>query len=73
MKSFVHKQAPICIKYRNYKNYDNSTFRFNIQNVLSVGEDISSDTSHQGEVCQGEVCQGEVCQKYVRANNGPMV
>ena len=70
MKSFVPKQTPICIKYRNYKNYSNSTFRLIIQNVLSVGEDISYDTYESIFLTEFNKL-APIKEKYVRANNAP--
>ena len=34
LKMFVKKQAPICIKYRDYKTYDNLHFHTELSNKL---------------------------------------
>ena len=60
----------ICI-YRNYKNYDNSTFRSNMQNALmSVGEDISYDIYESIFMTEFNKL-APIKEKYVRANNAP--
>ena len=45
LKMFIKKKAPLLIKYRNYKNYNENNFRDDLirQLELSDGENIDYD------------------------------
>ena len=74
LRLFVKKQAPIYIKYRDYKNYDSILF----QNELSVKlrevelNDICYDTFEHifMDVLNKNA---KVKKKYIRANNAPFM
>ena len=74
LKTFIPKQAPICIKYRDYKNYDSNLFNYKLferlQNVERV--DICYDTF---KLIFMELLNehAKIKKKYVRANNAPFM
>ena len=74
LRIFVKKQAPVFIKYRDYKSYDSLLFHHELSNRLS-------------EVNPNDICyqtfenifmnllnkNAKVKQKYIRANNAPFM
>ena len=60
MRSFFLKQTPICIKYRDFKNYDCPIFR----NELKKFESIFMEQLNE---------YASMKDKYVRANNVPFM
>ena len=71
---FVKKQAPICIKYRDYKKYDSLLFHTELNNKLNEvsPEDIGYDT-FQNIFMDVLNRNGKVKKKYIRANNAPFM
>ena len=74
LKMFVKKQAPICIKYRDYKKYDSLLFHTELNNKLNEvsPEDIGYDT-FQNIFMDVLNRNGKVKKKYIRANNAPFM
>merc|ERR1712080_484830 len=74
LKIFVKKQAPICIQYRDYKNYDALIFHNELGERLKEvkAKDVCYD---RFESIFMEVLNknAKVKKKYIRSNNAPFM
>ena len=67
MRSYFPKQAPTLIKYRNFKNFDNATFRAALHNNLTscrATTDYDNFMDTLNKLAPPKT-------KYIRANNAP--
>ena len=73
MRSYFPKQAPILVKYRNYKHFDNSTFRTKLWHELPRdGENINYETFEN--IFMKELNSlAPTKEKYLRANDMPYI
>ena len=69
MRSYFPKQAPILIKYRNFKNFDKATFRAALHNNLM--NCITDYDKFQSIFMETFNKLAPLKAKYVRANNAP--
>ena len=76
MKVFYKKQRPNIIRYRDYRNFDNETFMYNVSN--SISQENTQNHILQFETFKGKV--DHILEKhlpiklcYVRANEAPFI
>ena len=74
LRSIVQKQAPCCIRYRDYKQYDSFIFSNELNRVLKniQVENINYDT-FQSVFMQLLNKHAPMKKKFVRANNAPFM
>ena len=76
MKVFYKKQEPTLVKYRNYKNFDNSIFMDDLENQLSLinhENDIINFDSFKNTAFYTFEKHAPLKQRYVRANQAPFM
>ena len=71
MRSYFPKQAPTLIKYRNFKTFNNATFRAELRNNLMNCRDCSNYENFQSIFMDTFNKFAPPKEKYVRANNAP--
>ena len=72
LKMFFQKQAPICIKYRDYKNFNRSLFHTELSEKLNAMDKNSSSYALFETIFMEELNKfAPLKEKYVRANNAP--
>ena len=74
LKKFIKKKAPLLIKYRNYKNYNENNFRDDLirQLELSDGENIDYD-DFKGIFIKVLDKHAPSKKKVIRGNNAPFM
>ena len=71
MRSYFPKQAPTLIKYRNFKNFDNATFRAALHNNLMSCRDTTDYDNFQPIFMETLNKLAPPKTKYIRAINAP--
>ena len=72
MKTFFQKQAPICIKYRDYNKFNRHLFHSELsQNLNTIDTNCSSYESFEATFMEQLNKHAPMKEKYVRANNAP--
>ena len=70
LKTFFQKQSPICIKYRDYKQFDKSLFRKELEeNLNSIAINNTKYELFESTFIKVLDKHAPMKQKYVRANN----
>ena len=74
IKTYFQKQSPVRIKYRNYKKFDDASFRNELLNKLdSINlEHLTYNDFHNAFMCTLEN-HAPLKEKLVRANNAPFM
>ena len=71
LKAYIPKQAPIHIRYRDYKNFDSNSFRELLREKLDDENDLHMDFDRFNEVFLGLLdSNAKTKTKFIRANNG---
>ena len=74
LRMFVKKQTPICIKYRDYKNYNSLLFHNELsKKLLNVEQNDMCYDMFQNIFMETLNKYAKVKKKYVRANNQPFM
>ena len=71
LKTFFQKQKPISIKYRDYKNFDQTKFRKQLMDELNIGE-ITYEEFENILIRLIEI-NAPTKKNIVRANNAPFM
>ena len=74
LKTFFQKKAPMLIKYRDYKHFDNNTFRNVLKNKLSKYKMNEITYDEYKDVFMNILSKhAPVKEKLIRANNAPFM
>ena len=74
LKAYIPKQAPICISYRDYKNYDSNLFHLQLLEKLNELDDNNTCYDNFQDIFMKLLnSHAKMKRKYVRANNGPFM
>ena len=75
LKSFFQKQEPVTIKYRDYKGFDNSIFRAELNEMLNDTYNKNTVNYKSFELIFMILLNkhAPMREKYVRANNAPFM
>ena len=73
MKMFIPKQAPLHIKYRDYKKFDNLKFRSEFQNRIIIEADDITYEKYETIFMEELNKLAPMKDKYVRANDAPFM
>ena len=74
LRVFVKKQAPVCISYRDYKNYDSLIFHDELKEKLQdVDPENVNYQTFKLMLMETLNKNPKVKKKYVRANNAPFM
>ena len=74
LKTFFQKKAPTLIKYRDYKQFDNNTFRTELKNKLSNYQIQEITYDEYKEVFMNILSKhAPIKRKLIRANNAPFM
>ena len=74
LRSYVNKQAPTCIMYRDYKTYDSQSFDNILYYTLStIDRGDMNQELFQESVMNLLNTHAPLKKKFVRANNGPFM
>ena len=72
LKTFFQKQAPICIKYRDYKNFNRFLFHTELSDKLNAMDKNCSNYALFETLFMVQLNKfAPMKEKYVRANNAP--
>ena len=74
LRVFVKKQAPVCLKYRSYKNFNSLEFHIELKEKLeNVHPDNICYDTFEGIFMDILNKNAKVKNKYIRANNAPFM
>ena len=74
LKMFFQKMVPTIIRYRNYKHFDNTLFRIDLQRAFANNSDNMMNYDHFKEIFMKQLDKhAPMKEKTVRANNAPFM